>query len=205
MEKGRPGHHKMKDLLKRTLTATAFLMCSTVLAASVNTLAYSGPAWSPYLVGALIGVLVWFTFLLADKPLGASSGYVTMAADLGRWLAPNHTGKLEYFKDKPLISWTLVFVIGIVGGSFLAAFSGGELTGRFLHPMWIERFGEQSGWLRAGVSLVGGICLAFGARLAGGCTSGHGISGTLQLSAGSWVSLICFFIGGMGAAFLLYG
>ncbi len=46
--------------------------------------------------------------------------------------------------------------------------------------------------------------MAFGARTAGGCTSGHGISGALQLSVGSWVALICFFVGGIGTAMLLY-
>ncbi|MEQ9814556.1 MAG: YeeE/YedE thiosulfate transporter family protein, partial [Azospirillaceae bacterium] len=40
--------------------------------------------------------------------------------------------------------------------------------------------------------------------LAGGCTSGHGISGALQLSVGSWVALACFFLGGVPVAMLLY-
>ena len=39
--------------------------------------------------------------------------------------------------------------------------------------------------------------MAFGSRLAGGCTSGHGISGTMQLSVGSWIAVICFFAGGI--------
>ena len=47
--------------------------------------------------------------------------------------------------------------------------------------------------------------MAFGARLAGGCTSGHGISGTLQLSVGSWIALVCFFIGGAATAMLMFG
>lgn len=39
--------------------------------------------------------------------------------------------------------------------------------------------------------------MAFGARFAGGCTSGHGISGALQLNVGSWIAVVCFFIGGI--------
>jgi uncharacterized membrane protein YedE/YeeE len=54
------------------------------------------------------------------------------------------------------------------------------------------------------VALLGGICLGFGARWAGGCTSGHGISGTLQLTVGSWISAVCFFIGGIITALFLY-
>jgi len=47
--------------------------------------------------------------------------------------------------------------------------------------------------------------MGFGARWAGGCTSGHGISGTLQLAASGWLAAICFFIGGIFAAVMLYG
>jgi uncharacterized membrane protein YedE/YeeE len=47
--------------------------------------------------------------------------------------------------------------------------------------------------------------MGMGARWAGGCTSGHGISGTLQLSLASWVAAICFFAGGILAAGLMYG
>nr|MDQ3315416.1 YeeE/YedE family protein [Verrucomicrobiota bacterium] len=42
-------------------------------------------------------------------------------------------------------------------------------------------------------------------RLGGGCTSGHGISGTLQLSVGSWIAVVCFFLGGIPVAMLLFG
>ena len=91
----------------------------------------------------------------------------------------------------------------IVGG-FLAAWQGGELTGRWVPPFWAEHFGENSGVGRAVVAFLGGTLMAFGARLAGGCTSGHGISGTLQLGVSSWISLICFFVGGAAVANLFY-
>jgi uncharacterized membrane protein YedE/YeeE len=51
---------------------------------------------------------------------------------------------------------------------------------------------------------MGGAFLGYGARLAGGCTSGHGISGALQLSVGSWVAVICFFAGAIATAALLF-
>jgi hypothetical protein len=69
--------------------------------------------------------------------------------------------------------------------------------------MWLERFG-QSLWLRLGVAFVGGGVMAFGARMAGGCTSGHGISGALQLSVGSWIALMGFFVGGVITAMLMF-
>ena len=96
-----------------------------------------------------------------------------------------------------------MLVAGVILGSFIAAWSGGELTGRWLPPMWTERFGDSIG-LRLLVGFIGGAIMAFGARLAGGCTSGHGISGAMQLSVGSWVALICFFIGGVIVANLMF-
>lgn len=168
-------------------------------------LSYAGPAWSPYLVGALIGVLSMATFYFSAKPLGASSAYATLAGMLGRVVAPKHTDSLKYFQDnQPTVDWGLMLVSGTVLGAFLAAWQGNELTGQWLPVMWAARFGESSLPLRLVVALLGGVFMAFGARLAGGCTSGHGISGTLQLSVGSWIAVICFFIGGIATAMLMF-
>lgn len=161
-------------------------------------------SWSPYLAGALIGVLSWFTFLLSGRPLGASGAYAKTAGLIGRAVAPAHTSKLKYFADNPpRIDWEWMLVVGVVIGAFLAAQMGGDATGRWLPPMWVERFGDDV-WLRLVVGLVGGAVMAYGARLAGGCTSGHGISGAMQLSVGSWIALACFFVGGVATAFLMF-
>jgi hypothetical protein len=48
------------------------------------------------------------------------------------------------------------------------------------------------------------MILGIGARWAGGCTSGHGISGTLQLAVSSWLATLSFFIGGILTAMILY-
>lgn len=167
---------------------------------------YPAPAWSPYLVGTLIGVLVLLTLSLANKKVGASSAYSDLAGLFGRIVAPKHVRSLPYWRDdKPLIGWTLVFVLGAIGGSFLAAWTGtNELTGTYLQDMWVARFGPDSFALRTIVAFVGGAVMAYGARLAGGCTSGHGISGTLQLAVGSWIAVVCFFIGGIATAMLMY-
>lgn len=180
----------------------AFLTCNVGAAElAVDARQYPGPAWSPYLVGALLGVLSWLTFYFSDKPIGASSFYATVAGMLGKLVARKHTEKLAYYKTNPPVAdWEFAFVIAAVGGAFVAAFTGGEITGEWLPPMWEARFGEGSLGLRAGVATLGGALMAFGARLAGGCTSGHGISGTLQLSVGSWLAVISFFVGGVAVA-----
>jgi len=173
--------------------------------ADVDPLQYPGPAWSPYVVGALIGVLSMLTFYFSSHPLGASSAYARLAGMLGRLFAPKHTGKLKYFQDHPpKVDWELMLVGGVIVGAFLAAWSGGELTGQLLPQMWRDRFGPDSGLLRTVAAFSGGGLMALGARMAGGCTSGHGISGTLQLAIGSWIAAICFFIGGIVTAMLMF-
>ncbi len=168
-------------------------------------LAYSGPAWSPYLVGALIGALSMLTFYFSNRPLSASTAYARLAGMVGRLVAPKHTGALPYFQEKrPRVEWGVMLLLGVIVGAFLAAWHGGELTGEWLPPMWAARFGEGALGLRVVAAVAGGIVMAFGARLAGGCTSGHGISGTLQLSVGSWLAVVSFFGGGFVMAHLLF-
>lgn len=166
---------------------------------------YSGPAWSPYLAGALIGVLLWLTLMFSKKPVGASTSYATAAGLLGNAVAPGHTKSLKYYRDNPpKVEWEFLFIGATVIGAFLAAWHGDELTRRWLPTMWGDRFGADSLVWRGVAGFAGGVFMALGARLAGGCTSGHGISGTAQLNVGSWVSLICFFIGGVIVANMLY-
>lgn len=194
---------KQRNLL---LGGLVLLVRSGAIAAEsgVNALDYPGPAWSPYLVGAGIGMLSWLTLYFSDKPIGASSFYAQIAGFLGKLIAPLHTKALAYFKDKPpRVGWEFVFVLAIIAGSAIAALSGGEFDNTWLPPMWMSRFGDST-VQRAAIGFSGGLLMAFGARLAGGCTSGHGISGTMQLNVASWVAAICFFIGGIAVAIPIY-
>lgn len=195
----------MRRFPSRGYCVALLAVVGPVAAAEPSTIGQGGPSWSPYLVGALIGVLTMVTFFLSDKPLGVSTAYARLAGLVGKLFAPRRTAAMAYFqKTKPRIDWEVMLLIGAIAGAFLAAWSGGDLQQTFLAPRWIERFGHDSHWLRGGFAFGGGILLAIGARLAGGCTSGHGISGTLQLSVGSWISVACFFIGGMAVAMPLF-
>ena len=162
--------------------------------------------WSPYVCGALIGVLAAMTVLISDKPLGISTAYARISGMLGLILAPDLTKRLEYFKNtKPIIEWEVMLFVGVIIGSFLAAWSGGTIQAKLLPDTWLQRFGDDSSTLRIIAAVIGGVFMAFGARMAGGCTSGHGISGTMQMSVASWIALICFFIGGMAVAIPIFG
>ena len=113
--------------------------------------------------------------------------------------------RLAYFKENPpKVNWEFAFVLAAVVGSAVAAISGSEFAVSGLPQMWVAKYGADSWTPYVVLSFVGGVFMAFGARLAGGCTSGHGISGTAQLSVSSWISVICFFIGGVIAIRFIY-
>lgn len=199
-------------MTRRSLTLSGGLMLillGTVEAAlaidpALDARSYPGPAWSPYLVGAGIGILSWLTFYVSDKPIGASSFYATVAGFIGKAVAPRRTESLTYFKtNPPKLNWEFVFVLAAIGGAAVAALTGGGLFNEWVPAMWSARFGDST-VLRAVFTFGGGALMAFGARMAGGCTSGHGISGTLQLNVASWIAVICFFIGGAVIANLMF-
>ncbi len=195
-------------MMTKVLLASVAIIATPVVATAqtdgTDPLVYSGPAWSPYLVGALIGILSWLTFYFAHKPLAASTAYARLAGLIGRAVAPRKTASLKFFQENPpKVEWEVMLMLGVLVGAFLSAWTGGELTGQWVPPMWEARFGDSI-LLRLLTAFTGGAVMALGARLAGGCTSGHGISGTLQLSVGSWIALVCFFLGGVPVAMLLF-
>lgn len=161
--------------------------------------------WSPYLVGAGIGVLVWTSFLLSDHPLGCSTAYAKTAGMAESALSRSRAAAMPYYqKIPPVIDWQWMIVIGILAGSFVSAYLSGTFDISMVPPLFAGVFGIDP-LLRCAVAVTGGVLLGFGARFAGGCTSGHGISGTLQLSVVSWVAAACFFAGGILVAGLIFG
>ena len=199
----------MNERLCKLCVATLALagicsQCAQAIEPALDARNYPGPDWSPYVVGAGIGVLSWLTFYFSDKPIGASSFYATVAGMLGKAFAPKHTAELDYFKSNPpKLNWEFAFVLAAVAGAAVAATTGGSFVNEWVPEMWRARFGDSLA-LRAAFAFSGGALMAFGARLAGGCTSGHGISGTLQLNVASWIAVICFFIGGAVVANLMF-
>lgn len=160
--------------------------------------------WSPYLVGMGIGILSWFTFLISKKAIGCSTAFARTSGMIEKLFRGSKVDrKLYYQQFKPVVEWEWMLVVGIVIGSFLSSVLSGGFKLQMIPPVWAEVFGSNP-YLRIAFAVIGGIFLGFGARWAGGCTSGHGISGTMQLAVSSWIAAICFFIGGIATAFLLY-
>jgi uncharacterized membrane protein YedE/YeeE len=69
--------------------------------------------------------------------------------------------------------------------------------------VWKERFGPSVP-KRFVAAFLGGVVIMFGARMAGGCTSGHGISGGLQLALSSWLFLGVMFATGLAVTAVLF-
>lgn len=160
--------------------------------------------WSPYAAGIGIGLLSWLSFLISGKPIATSTTFARTGGMIEEMIT-GEARKRPYFKKIKLeINWQWMLVVGVVIGSFLSAIISGDFqSGVWVPSLWASAFGD-SAVLRVLVALAGGLILGFGARFADGCTSGHGISGTLQLAVSSWVSAIFFFVGGIIAAHIIY-
>jgi hypothetical protein len=111
--------------------------------------------------------------------------------------------KPYYQKFSPTVDWEWMLVVGLLIGAFISAKLSGQFQIRWIPGRWSAAFGPAipARWL---VALMGGVIMGFGARWAGGCTSGHGISGTLQLAVSSWLAAICFFVGGIATATVIF-
>ncbi len=161
-------------------------------------------SWSPYIAGAGIGVLSCLALVLADRPLGCSTAFVKARGLIGRMVDREKTDRTEYYQEiVPRVDWAFMIIPGIIIGAFLSSMLSGTFRLVWVPALWVSVFGDNA-VIRVIVALAGGILLGFGARWAGGCTSGHGISGSIQLSLASMVTAACFFAGGIAVAMLLY-
>ena len=171
----------------------------------------SGPlSWRPYVAGALVGVLatlsVFVSTKVLDKPkyLGASTTFVRAAGMVERAVAPGHVARNDYYqKEKPTFDWQFMLVVGILIGAFGASLVDGSFPMGALPPTWCRTFGNKVS-ARAVGAVLGGIVAMFGARLAGGCPSGHGLSGLMQLSVSGFLAMVGFLVGGVFVANLVY-
>ncbi len=124
--------------------------------------------WSPYVAGALVGVLICLSVLIAGKFIGVSTTFVRSAGMIEKIFAPEHVMNNEYFMSKKVrIDWQWMLVVGIFFGSLLSSKISGDFKLTYIPPMWENRFGSSFAkrWLTA---FIGGLIAMFGARLAGG-------------------------------------
>lgn len=176
---------------------------------------WSGP-WPWYVAGPLIGLFVPGLLLVGNRLFGVSSNLRHICSAI----AP---GRIEYFRYnwKQAGSWNLAFLAGILIGGFLAGHMGtphdiaiSDHTRSSLGQLGLHDFSgiaphEIFSWqalltVRGFVSIVlGGFLVGFGTAYAGGCTSGHAISGLADLQPASLIAVMAFFAGGLFATYFL--
>ena len=179
---------------------------------------YISEPWPWYITGPLISIIM-FLLIYFGKTFGMSSNLSTFCTMAGAGK------KVKFFRlnwrDK---KWSLVTILGAVIGGFIAHFLLSNPIDTMLNPETINNL-EHLGFNNIGESLlpseiyswdailslkgililiIGGFLVGFGARYAGGCTSGHAITGLSSLQIPSLISVIGFFIGGLIMVHLLF-
>jgi len=164
-----------------------------------------------YLWGFLLGLLAIAsavaTTLLMGKSnyLGTSTSFVRAAGFIEKMLSPDAVSSHSYYvSTKIKVDWQFMLVIGIAIGAFISSVMNRTFKIEWIPPIWRECFGA-SVVKRGVVAFVGGMIAMYGARLADGCPSGHGLSGMMQLSLSSLVAFFLFFVLGALAARFVYG
>ena len=170
----------------------------------------------PWYIGGPIIAIVMLLLIYFGKSFGFSSNFRTICSAFG---AGNTCSFFDY--DWKSQKWNLLFLVGAVIGGFLSvhflsenqipAISdatitklqtlGFESAGKAYSPT--EIFGTMS-VKNIVLLLVGGLLIGFGTRYAGGCTSGHAISGLSDLQMPSLIAVIGFFIGGLIMVHVLF-
>ncbi|MEO9510943.1 MAG: YeeE/YedE thiosulfate transporter family protein [Flavobacteriaceae bacterium] len=174
--------------------------------------------WPWYISGPLIA-LSMFLLILVGKRFGMSSNLRTLCTICG---AGKHT---DFFKfDWKAQRWNLVVTLGVIVGGFVGLnFLSSDLSVA-INPNTIAEL-QSLGFESAGKAylptelfdlsvfsdikgmvllIIGGLLVGFGARYAGGCTSGHAISGLSNLQLPSLIAVIGFFIGGLVMVHVLF-
>jgi hypothetical protein len=161
--------------------------------------------WSPYLIGAGIGVLSWVVFVVVNNPLGITTALSQVAGGAATpILGAEAVAQNSYWAKNPLkLDYGTLFLVGTMLGGLLSALLAGTWKAESVPTVWAERFGP-SVIKRYLVAFAGGVIAMYGARLANGCTSGNGISGGLQLALSGWVFLAVMFPAGIATARLLF-
>jgi uncharacterized protein len=161
------------------------------------------PYLNPYVGGALLGILLFLTFFITGAGLGASGGLNHVQVAVLGLFAPAHVDRVGYMAEmgagsrNPLNNSGVFMLLGTVLGGALS----GWLNGRM--KVEIRKGPHIANSTRLLLAFSGGLIMAYGARLARGCTSGQALTGGAVLSAGSFAFMFAVFGGAYGLAWFL--
>ena len=156
------------------------------------------PKW--LIAGIALAVLNTIVFLTAttNRPIGASTSYPYLADYVTNTIDNNYFTKIQTPGN-----WELIFLFGAMFAAFIVSKLRKTFKFRLIYSNWEKHKGSSKG-KRIFWAFIGGFLLIFGARMAGGCTSGHIISGGMQLALSSIVFAIFMFIGLITTGKLFY-
>lgn len=164
----------------------------------------------PWQWGGVFLALAFFCAVLLVKPIGVSTQFVIADGMVWSALDPsliteNEQAKSGYESTNAYLNksggkyaksvanplnYSFVFVLAMIFGTFLSVLLGGDkpqsAEHKIMPPVWQQRFGD-SALTRYAVSFLAGFVVLFGARLAGGCTSGHMMSGMMQTALSGYI------------------
>jgi hypothetical protein len=158
--------------------------------------------WSPYVAGALLGVLVAISLGIFGHRLSGAGAYQQLSAPLGRAAAPYST--FYAFVTQSGITWDVLVLFGGLVGAFVSSRLSGTFRLRTMpDAQWQGVFGASvvRRWMLA---FAGSMLTEVGAGLAGGCTASLAVSGGALLAPAAFLFMVGMFAGGIPTAMLLY-
>ena len=157
---------------------------------------------NPYVMGAMLGLVLLFSFYVMGRGLGSSSSFARIATAAVDLVAPGHAAGNAYYSKylgqrSPLMAWLVFLTLGAGLGGLFSAFISNRVKGE------VTRGPNIGVSARLWLALFGGMLSGFAARLARGCTSGQALTGASELAFGSWVFMFCIFAGAYATAYFL--
>jgi hypothetical protein len=176
------------------------------------------------------GIALGIVFLLAVwvvKPIGVSTQFVILDGIVWNTVSPDLVtkdpeSKTGYASSNPYLNksggkyaknvanpdnYSFIFVIAIIFGALISAITKGPAANkdeRVMPQVWRDRFGSDPS-KRYLAAFLGGALVLFGARLAGGCTSGHMMSGMMQTSVSGYIFAIAAFAVAIPVSIIMFG
>jgi uncharacterized membrane protein YedE/YeeE len=154
---------------------------------------------NPYLGGVLLGLVLLAANYISGRGLGASGAIKSVVVTAMDVVASEHTEANNFYREykeehpKPMKSWLVPEMLGVIVGGFLS----GALAGRL--KLKVEHSPRITSKRRLVFALIGGILFGFGSQMGRGCTSGSALSGMAVLSLGGFITMAAIF----GTAFAL--
>ncbi|MBT4792926.1 MAG: YeeE/YedE family protein, partial [Halobacteriovoraceae bacterium] len=149
----------------------------------------------PYIAGIGLGFVLLAAFYVSGSGLGASGAMMRTVVTVEKVISQSHVDNNIYLANygggdkNPMDAWLVFEVIGVLIGGLFSGILGGRIKVETNHGPRINKK------RRLYFAFAGGALFGAGARIARGCTSGIALSGGATLALGSWITMMCIFIG----------